>query len=481
MAQSALKFQDAVVASVIKEIEELVQEDYITDAIEKLFDFIRDFTGQSDQNRDLMREALQISARHARCQKARRHRLPAPEDMQVIINDLMNEVDKVAKIAALPVEPPPPVPKAPAASTPPVATVYSAPVASVAEKLADDPKIADFGATNLKRIYIASRQAEAPADASLVAKVDRLELHYRRGNFKLGPVSFDLRAGEITGVVGMNASGKTSMLRCLLGEIKPSAGAISYPAIERDTRDWFNIRGALGYVAQLPERWSGRLRTNLNYTASAFGLTGRANDDLVDWYVHRYGLDAHQDADWDQISGGYKIRFELVRSLLTRPRLLVLDEPLAYLDIVTQQTFLLDLRSIATSIERPIPIIVTSQHLHEIEAVADRMVILDEGTCLYSGPIGKMPASLEFTMVEAEIAAPKSKILSVLRTAGLVDIERTTLGWILIFRKQEPGVVQKALLEGFGGSLSYYRDITHSTRSLLRNNRDDLEQGQSKA
>lgn len=462
------KFEDHVVGAVVKEIEELIQLDYVTDAIEKLFDFIRDFTSKSDRHRSLMRDALQLSARHARYQKARRHRLPEPEPAQMIIDELISQVERVSEIAQLPVRE-----EATPAATEEVAE-------TVNEKLAE-PGVSGYSALDLKRVYIKANQKIHDPQTQVVACVNDIERVYKKSGFKLGPVSFELRNGEITGVVGMNASGKTTMLRCLLGDLKPDSGTVTYPALEQDRMDSFQIKGKLGYVAQLPDRWSGRLRNNLNFTASAYGLTGQENDELVDWYVHRYGLKTYENAQWDEISGGFKIRFELVRALLTRPRLLVLDEPLAYLDIVTQQIFLHDLRSIASAMDRPIPIVVTSQHLHEIEAIADRMVILDDGRCLYSGPIREMPESQEFAMYEAEMESSRGDILAKLRPVGLVDLEKTTLGWILIFKKPaQSSEINRALLENFGDSLHYYRDITHSTRSLFRNHRDDFDWGQSK-
>jgi ABC-type multidrug transport system ATPase subunit len=163
----------------------------------------------------------------------------------------------------------------------------------------------------------------------------------------------------------MNASGKTTLLNLILGRLRPEEGHIAYPALGVNA-SWAKIKSRLASVDQLPERWYGSLRHNLNHTAAAFGVLGKSNEELVNWYVHRYGLHEFADATWDEISGGFKIRFELVRALLSKPELLVLDEPLAYLDIVTQQLFLSDLRSIASSIENPTPIVVTSQHLHEI-------------------------------------------------------------------------------------------------------------------
>jgi ABC-type multidrug transport system ATPase subunit len=194
------------------------------------------------------------------------------------------------------------------------------------------------------------------------------------------------------------------------GEIAPSSGSLTYPKLSTRRGDWLSIRNQIGYVAQMPERWHGRLRLNLNYTAAAYGSFGKENDELVDWYVHRYGLKEYEDATWGRISGGFKIRFELVRALLTKPKLLVLDEPLAYLDIVTQQIFLSDVRSISSALDNPIPIIITSQHFYEIEAIANKMIILDDGRCLYSGPILQMPHLEEFRTYEIAVDCEKKDL-----------------------------------------------------------------------
>ncbi len=454
------QFGKEMVTAVVADIHRLIGEDYVVDAIEKTFDFIRDFTSRSPDHKALTRSALKLSARHARFQKARRHRLPEPESRDQLVSDLIELVEQVESVAKVPV-PDIEAPEAEALS------------GDVNAKLAEAQHEAGYDADQLRRILLQESRRRSP-EQRVVARLESIERSYARGGFNLGPVSCELIAGEITGVVGMNASGKTTMLRVLLGELSPSAGQVSFPAL--GARRWPRIKSQLAYVAQLPEPWSGRMRTNLNFTAAAYGLTGRANEDLVDLFLHRYGLKPYENARWDEISGGFKIRFELVRALLMRPRLLVLDEPLAYLDIVSQQLFLDDLRSIARSVEHPIPIVITSQHLYEIESIADRMIILDTGTVIYSGPLGELPSNQEFDMFEVEVKATKSTILEKLRPAGLVDLEPTTLGWILIFRKPEnPGVVQRALIEGFGQDLRYFRDISHSTRVLFRGHRDALE------
>ena len=85
----------------------------------------------------------------------------------------------------------------------------------------------------------------------------------------------------------MNASGKTTLLRILLGELRQDSGKIQYFGLAARKTDWFQVKGAIGYVPQLPGKWPGRLLHNLNHTAAAYGKTGRENSEIVDHYIYR--------------------------------------------------------------------------------------------------------------------------------------------------------------------------------------------------
>jgi ABC-2 type transport system ATP-binding protein len=153
----------------------------------------------------------------------------------------------------------------------------------------------------------------------------------------------------------------------------------------------------------------------------------------------------------------------------------VLDEPLAYLDIVTQQIFLSDIRSISSALDNPIPIIITSQHLYEIEAIANKMIILDDGQCLYSGSIRQMPHLKDFRTYEISVHCEKAELLEVLGPFRLRDIEVTMTSYLLTFPKDADHTkLAVALITHFGDRLTYLRDVTRSTRSLFRNKRDDI-------
>jgi len=363
-----------------QEIEHSVKEGSCTDALEQLFDFARDFAPSLSNDVIVLHGRYSTLRRQARTlNKAIGDVDPAPIFAAVL--ELCTEIHKSAHVATdlrIPIEQK--LEELPESLARRVAEIASTPSQRSSSSL-----------NAIRNVYIeAWREATRDAHEALLVRARNLTKSYGGDAFRLQSVSLDLIAGEITGVVGMNASGKTTLLRLLLGEIKHDGGELTYPGISPSGNDWLKIKSDLAYVPQLPNRWYGRLRNNLNHVAAAYGVTGNDNKRMVDTYVRRYGLEDYENATWDRISGGYKIRFELVRALLSQPRVLIIDEPLAYLDIVTQQIFLADIRTIASSLERPIAVIGTSQHLFEIESIADRMIILDDGKPIYSGRMAEL-------------------------------------------------------------------------------------------
>lgn len=315
------------------------------------------------------------------------------------------------------------------------------------------------------------QQRPPPKPDDIVCALEGVTRSFSKGRFKLDPVTLDIRKGEITAIAGRNASGKTTLLRMILGEILPTGGSIEYPALEqkrRWRRDWVAIKSQIAALPQLPEKWHGKLRHNLNYVAAAYGKPDQDLVKFVDWHLARFELMRFRNSTWDEISGGYKIRFELVRALLTQPRMLVLDEPLAYLDVVARERFLRDIRAIANSAENPVPIVITSQHLSEIEAVADQIVLLDDGVLKYSGHVEDIAKGRRDRIVEVALDAPQSAVETALAGARLLGIESTVEGYIMAFPKtDEISHVFTRLSAAFGNKFTMMRDITGSVRAIM--------------
>jgi ABC-type multidrug transport system ATPase subunit len=301
---------------------------------------------------------------------------------------------------------------------------------------------------------------------------------YGNSDFCLSDISLELNRGEILGIVGVNASGKTTLLRMLLGELRPSTGVITYPAFKQDPQkpNWTEIKRRIAYVSQTLPRWPGRVIDNLQYIASVYGQEWKDIDRYLDLLLQRYGLDRFKQASWDEISGGYKTRFEIVRALLSKPDILVLDEPLAYLDIISQQVVLRQLRQLAKRHEYPIGVIVTSQQLYEIESIADRLLVLDTGQTLFSGPVSELARLIDEIVIEFGIIGT---LIDVRQQVGkhpnCVTLFATETGYIGVFRKLADGsdapINFNSLLEYLAkisrNRLSYVRDVSNSCRLLF--------------
>ena len=454
---------NTLISSEVAEINASIGSQQFTLAAERLIDFIRNYTSLSPEFVALRTAAVKLKGRVDRLQRAVQYNLPQPENVSNI-EDALLELMAQAEGAVS-------APKWADESNIPVADIEQAVEARKA-KVEREERIftsAD-GIDALIDLYNA-RNAQSAA-----VSLNDVTLTYPGGDFKLGPISLDLEPGKITGIVGMNSSGKSTLLDLVAGILQPSTGSVSYPALEANPVKRRAIASRIGYVKQIPEAWSGILRPNLNYSCAAYGLTGRENEDFVDLFVNRYGLNAFLHKTWRSISGGYKTRFELVRTLVSRPDVLLLDEPLAYLDIVTQHIFLSDLKKIAQSIVKPMPILFTSQHLYEVEAIADNMVILDNGRCLFSGSMEEFRARYKAPLFEVSVEASEREVHEGLVDIGLLRIEPTALGMILIFKEDtQAATVRKILAERFGERLTYFRDVTKSTRRLFRNAREDFE------
>lgn len=203
---------------------------------------------------------------------------------------------------------------------------------------------------------------------------------YTKGRFRLGPISLTLHAGDLIGLVGENGNGKTSLLRILTSDLMYDGGKIDY---NFKYSNQYDLRTKLVYIEQRTPVWKGGILENLEYTLAMYGIYGEENQLLTQLYIARFGLRKYRNYKWAELSSGYKMRFELVRAFLRSPKILLIDEPLSNLDIVSQQEILIDLKHCAMSPFRPLGIILSSQQLYEVEKNANNIIFLKEGSPRY--------------------------------------------------------------------------------------------------
>jgi ABC-2 type transport system ATP-binding protein len=195
-------------------------------------------------------------------------------------------------------------------------------------------------------------------------------------------VSFQVMPGEIFGLLGPNGAGKTTTIRCLCTLTKPDSGQLEVAGVSvlADPRA---ARRKLGYVAQevsLDKVLTGRELLELQ--AALYHLPKALARDRIEFLTEVLGLPDHIDKKTGVYSGGLQRRLDLAAGLLHQPEVLILDEPTVGLDIesrVVVWNFLRELRSSGTTI------LITSHYLEEIDALADRVGIIDGGVIIATG------------------------------------------------------------------------------------------------
>jgi ABC-type multidrug transport system ATPase subunit len=334
----------------------------------------------------------------------------------------------------------------------------------------EQPAAAARIAVRSKAIETARERAlQVPVPRSVVFSCANLGKRYRRTGFSLHGVSFEMRFGTIRGVVGRNGNGKTTLFRLIVGELDPTEGSMEFPAIlpEGGRLRWGRVRQQIAYVPQELPRWYGSLKSNLHYEAAIHGIRGADNEREVDYIVERLGLGDELDKGWRELAGGFKLRFALARALVWKPKLLVLDEPLANLDFTGQQIVLKDLRNLTNALRYPLAVLISSQHLHEIEEISDDILFLRRGAVAYSGPtagIGRdrarntfeLGGSFDLETLQRILEGPK--YLNVYHS-GVSYVIKTTLD------VSAAGLMRHLLDANL--PLDYFRDVSQSTKSLF--------------
>lgn len=350
------------------------------------------------------------------------------------------------------------------------------------EAIADDESTEALSASVLaccERAYTQALQVQSPFPATDLACVTQaLEKTYRRRNsgFRLHPIDLNVRLGEVMAVVGENGNGKSTLLKIIAGALSHSAGAITYPFFGMfgegrpgQAIDFHALKQQIAYIPQELPRWKGLVRENLHFTGAVRGLQPALTLAETEFIISRLGLDRYADASWNELSGGYRMRFSLARALITNPKLLVLDEPLANLDVNTQLGFLQDLRNLANSLARPLAVIVSSQHLHEIESISNRIVFLREGRAMYSGLRSEYGAQREENVFECACSADKEQLSALLAKHNIAQQRVDAVGGHVIVRvpiNTSAAVFLLMMLEA-NIEIEYFRDISQSTRKLF--------------
>lgn len=185
------------------------------------------------------------------------------------------------------------------------------------------------------------------------------------GREVLHNVSFDVHQGDFIAITGPNGGGKTTLLRILLGLLRPTRGTVTR---NRDVR--------IGYLPQknmIDSRFPISVREVISSGLLALDMDNAERRRLYDETIRRVGLEAHADQPIGQLSGGQLQRALLGRAIISHPRLLVMDEPLSYID----KHFEAQLYDLIRELARDTTIVLVSHEMTTIAGMANRHFIID--------------------------------------------------------------------------------------------------------
>ncbi|MDD3807080.1 MAG: ATP-binding cassette domain-containing protein [Candidatus Marinimicrobia bacterium] len=251
--------------------------------------------------------------------------------------------------------------------------------------------------------------------------VDHLTKYY--GHIKaVDDISFHIKDGEILGFLGPNGAGKSTTLRIITSYLMPTSGNI-YINDMNILDDSLDIRKNIGYLPENNPLYSEmNVYDFLKFSASIRGIEGEAFEKRLKEVIELCGLYGVIHNQIGKLSKGYRQRTGLAQSIFHNPEILILDEPTAGLD----PNQIVEIRSLIKQLGKEKTVIISSHILQEIQATADRMVIINKGKIAADGTIDDLMSGFKgCTRLHLEIEGADSfdALKEIHENVNLVQVE----------------------------------------------------------
>jgi ABC-2 type transport system ATP-binding protein len=218
-------------------------------------------------------------------------------------------------------------------------------------------------------------------------QVSKLSKYYG-GKRALGPVSFEIDDGETVGFLGLNGAGKTTALRILACDLRPSAGAVNVGGIDAVT-DPHEVRKRIGFLPENPPLYPEM--TVSAYLEFAADLRRVAKGDRTKLVGEAIEVTDLTDVSSDPIgtlSHGYRQRVGLAQAIVHKPALVILDEPTRGLD----PKQIVEMRKLIHGLKDRHTVLISSHILAEVSQTCDRLLVLGQGRILGAGTEAELAA-----------------------------------------------------------------------------------------
>lgn len=211
-------------------------------------------------------------------------------------------------------------------------------------------------------------------------KIKNISMHYG-STLAVDNVSFSVKEGEILGLLGPNGAGKTTLMKNLTTFLCPSRGTAKMGDYDI-LIDPIKVRELVGYLPETaPLYMDRRVDEYLAFVGNARGIEGKLLEQRFQWIKKECGLKEVWKHNINELSKGYKQRVGLAQALIHDPKILILDEPTSGLDPLQ----IIGIRKLIKQLAQNKTIIFSTHILNEVEAIADRIVIINYGKIIAKG------------------------------------------------------------------------------------------------
>ena len=245
-------------------------------------------------------------------------------------------------------------------------------------------------------------------------KVDHVTKYY--DDFRaVNDISFEIKEGEIFGLLGVNGAGKTTTFRMIMGLLDKTEGSITLDGKEID----YSLTDKIGFLTE--ERSLLLTKTVFEqaiYYGVLKGLTKTEINERLDEYLKEFNIEEYKYKKIKELSKGNQQKIQFILSVIHKPKLLILDEPFSGLDPINVEMF----KKVILRLKKEKTIIIFSSHMMEhIEYFCDSLIILVRGTAVLQGKLSKIKEDYRRKNIKVIADINEEDIR---KTKGVISVEK---------------------------------------------------------
>ncbi|MCK5903313.1 MAG: ABC transporter ATP-binding protein [Cocleimonas sp.] len=231
-------------------------------------------------------------------------------------------------------------------------------------------------------------------------QVHHLHRYYHQ-HHAVNDISLDLAKGEVLGLLGRNGAGKSTIMQMLTGNLAPSSGTIMINGVDLLEQPLL-AKQALGYLPEAPPLYHDmRIIEFLSYCARLHDIEAAQVKPAVERVLARCDLEPMQQRLIGNLSKGYQQRVGIAQAIIHEPLVIILDEPTVGLDPIQLQS----IRQLIKALAREHSVMLSTHILQEVEAVCDRVHIINEGKTVFNDTLIALKQHQENTSLDRIFSA----------------------------------------------------------------------------